>query len=249
MHITWGQATDTGLVRKQNEDAVFSLYVRGDGAAARPDFGVFAVARGLGGPNIGAKASQIVTQTIAEDLLNPLFKSTATANTRPNIEEALRSAFQAANIRILKEPDYGIGAAVTSAVVFGDSAYIGQVGDTGAILVIQDQVKQLTLTHRLPKLLMSEWETRKILYRAFGQSDELEVDTVSLKLIPASWLVLFSDGLLPFKDYNEPQISTEAKNLIMNADNPQQACDQLIALANERGGEDNASVIVIKVSE
>ena len=249
MHITWGQATDTGLVRKQNEDAVFSFYVRGNGAAARPDFGIFVVARGFGGPNIGTKASQIVTQTIVEDLLNSLFKSTVAANTHPNIEEALKLGFQAANNRILKESDYGIGAVLTSAVVFGDSAYIGHVGDSAAIVVTQDGVKKLTWTHRLFRPLIPEWETKRILYRALGQSDELEVDTISLKLIPNSCLVLLTDGLLPYSDSNEVQISDDTKNIIMNAAHPQQACDQLIALANERGGEDNASVIVIKVSE
>ncbi len=264
MQITWGQATDTGLVRKQNEDAVFSLYMRGDGAAALPNFGIFIVADGMGESSAGAKAAKIAVQTIAESLLNTLFKSTDVVHPALKMEEAIVSAFHAANIGIMKEfnnsSGRGAGSAVTALIVIGDDIYIGHLGDTIAVAISSDDVKQLTRIHRVlvPRRFITNYDSAtqepenemvNALYRALGQTEDLEVDTVSLKLIPNSWLVLVSDGLLPYSDSNEVQIADEVKNTIIKAADPQQACDQLIALANKRSGEDNASVIVIKVSQ
>jgi PPM family protein phosphatase len=269
MHITWGQATDKAY-KQTNQDAVFSLYVCGDGAVTLPEIGIFIVADGMGESSAGAKAAKIAVQTIAESLLNTLFKSTDVVHPQLKMEEAIVSAFHAANMSIMKEFNHSsspwAGAVVTAAIVTGDDMYIGHIGDTVAVLVTADDCKQLTRIHRMrtkPYLTVhielpehrDESKMVNVLYRALGQSDLLDIDTVALKPTPNSWLLLLSDGLLPYSDpkpysySTEVQISDKVKNIIMKADNPQQACDQLIALANERGGEDNASVIVIKVSE
>jgi len=257
MHITWGQATDTGLVREQNEDAVFSLYVRSDGAAARPDFGIFIVADGWDSSHTNIKASQTAIWIISQALLDSILKPLLETETYPPVTDAIISAFHLANSRLSQEEEVN-STTITAVIIVGDTAYICHAGDTAVALCSHDEVRQLTDVHRIASKLVQlghiTWEqfydypnTGNILYRSLGMGEKLEVDATSLKLTPNSWLVLFSDGLVPQFDYEA--ILPEIKKCVEDTPDPQQACDQLIALANERGGEDNTSVIVIKVSE
>jgi PPM family protein phosphatase len=258
MHITWGQATDTGLVRKQNEDAVFTLYMRGDGAAARPNFGIFIVVDGMGDKHEALIASQIAVQTISQVLLDSLFNPIFETGKHPPINYAITSAIQEANARVLKEASFG-GATATAAVIVSDDLHIGHVGDTAAIIVKQDSVVQLTQIHdfinKLIELGEITWEdvdkrhVKNVIYRAVGQREDLDIDIIQAKLIPNSYLMLCSDGLTMKRNYNYWKMPSEMKAIILNTPDPQQACDKLIAFANAEGGIDNTSVIVIKVSE
>jgi protein phosphatase len=258
MHITWGQATDTGLVREQNEDAVFSLYMRGEGTAARHDFGIFIVVDGMGDKHEALLASQITVQTTSRVLLDSLFNPIFETGKHPPINYAITSAIQEANARVLKEASFG-GATVTAAVIVNDDLYIGHAGDTAAIIVTQEEVVQLTQIHDLINRLIElghitpedvdNHHVKNVIYRALGQSENLEVDIIQTKLVPNSYLILCSDGLTWKRSYNYWKMPSEMKTIILNTPDPQQVCDQLIEFANAKGGIDNTSIIVIKVSE
>jgi protein phosphatase len=112
-------------------------------------------------------------------------------------------------------------------------------------------LEQITRDHSLVQRLIeldqltpeeaAQHPQKNVLYRAVGQSDNLEVDAVTRRLPPDSYLLLCSDGL--WNMVPESQIL----DITLNATTPQHACDRLIAAANEHGGSDNISAILLKI--
>ncbi|MBZ0307366.1 MAG: SpoIIE family protein phosphatase, partial [Anaerolineae bacterium] len=143
----------------------------------------------------------------------------------------------------------------TFAVLVENRAYVGQVGDSRAYVISQSKIEQITRSHTLVDRLVELGQltreevnspnvtVKNVLYRALGQGEVLEVDTLTRQLKNEDYLLLCSDGLWNLiEDVNLQKIVTEAGS-------PQEACDVLVNLANEKGGYDNISVIVVKVSE
>src|SRR5690606_5445425 len=129
----------------------------------------------------------------------------------------------------------------------GDLAYIAHVGDSRIYLYTKDGLEQLTRDHSLVQRLIeldqltqeeaAEHPQKNVLYRALGQSENIEVDTLTRRLPPKARLLLCSDGLwnqVPERDIQE---------IVKQSNNPQDACNKLVALANKHGGMDNVTVI------
>ena len=125
------------------------------------------------------------------------------------------------------------------------------MGDSRAYLIQQDGIEQITRDHsvvqrliELDQLLPEEAETheqRNVLYRAIGQNDDIEVDILRRRLPSNSYILLCSDGLWGMVS------DADIHNIVINTDDPQEACDKLIALGNTNGGTDNISVLVLKL--
>ncbi|MEP7291033.1 MAG: Stp1/IreP family PP2C-type Ser/Thr phosphatase [Chloroflexota bacterium] len=249
-HLTFGQATDVGLVRSNNQDAAYSFFSTNRSSDERPDFGLFVVADGMGGHQDGEKASALTARTVASQVLTTIFvplMSGDTDNQAP-ITETLTSAIEKANSEVLKHVPDG-GTTVTSAVIIGDLAYIAHVGDSRLYLLTKDSIEQLTRDHSLVQRLIeldqltpteaAEHPNKNMLYRALGQSEAVEVDTLTRRLPPKSRLLICSDGL-----WNVVE-DKEILEIARQTANPQEACNKLIALANTRGGGDNVTVLLL----
>jgi serine/threonine protein phosphatase PrpC len=252
-HIYFGQATDVGMVRSNNQDSAFSFLSTSRTSDQRPDFGLFIVADGMGGHHDGEKASAITAHTVAayvtKNVYLPMIEGDNDAD-RMSITEAMIAAVQKANADVItKVPDGG--TTLTAVAVVGDLAYVAHVGDSRIYLITKDGLEQITRDHSLVQRLkelgqLTEEEVavhsqKNVLYRALGQSENLEVDALTRRLPPNSRLLLCSDGLWNLLNENE------IVDIVMKHTNPQEACDKLVALANTHGGNDNITTIILQI--
>jgi serine/threonine protein phosphatase PrpC len=253
-HLAFGQASDVGLVRTNNQDSALSFYFTSDSIEDFPDFGFFIVADGMGGHHDGEKASALTTRILATKINNDIYMPILTDagdTERVPTSEALVNAVKQANEEVLRLVPEG-GTTVTAAVVIGDLAHIVHVGDSRAYLMTKDGIEQVTRDHSLVQRLIELDQLTKeeadvhpqknVLYRALGQNETLEVDSSTRRLPPNSRLLICSDGL-----WGQTE-ERELYEVAMNNPDPQQACDKLVALANTRGGIDNITAILLKIS-
>ncbi len=236
----YGQHTDTGMLRGINEDSVLSQSLPSpDGGHA---VGLFIVADGLGGHADGEKASKLAIETVSSLVAQNLGAMTHA--------EVLQVAIENANDLLLEELP-GSGTAITVVLIEGYTAHIAHVGDTRAYLVTPDGLHQLTVDHTLVQKMIEAGQMtpeqadtspiEHVLYQAVGVEQEIRVDTWVYDLPPGSRLLMCSDGL--WKLVNGEKL----QEIILRDENPQEACDKLVALANYLGGTDNITAIVVSL--
>ncbi|NDJ76565.1 MAG: Stp1/IreP family PP2C-type Ser/Thr phosphatase [Chloroflexi bacterium] len=252
--VVFGQLSDVGMVRGNNQDAMLSIVSSGTSSDDLPDFGLFVVADGMGGHHDGEKASALTTRMVAQFIISEIYMSVLQDQMndpdRPSIAEVLRMAIQKANDAVTDAIPEG-GTTVTAAVILGDLAYIAHVGDSRAYMISDEGIEQITRDHSLVQRLIEldqltheeaiQHPQRNVLYRAIGQNDSLDVDAITRRLSPRARLLLCSDGL--WNLVSEDTIS----EMINRYNDPQETCNQLVKLANERGGSDNITVVLIHV--
>jgi len=252
-HITFAQATDVGMVRSNNQDAVLSFFCATRSVDERPDFGLFAVADGMGGHHDGEKASSLTVRTLLAEVTTTLFLPLVTgapeAGDTP-ISEILVSAVLKSNGAVIRQVPDG-GTTLTAVTIIGDLAYVSHVGDSRVYYITGDRIEQVTRDHSLVQRLIeldqltpaeaADHPQKNVLYRALGQTETLEVDVLTRRLPPHSRLLLCSDGLWNLIE------ERELREIVMKNVSPQLACDQLIALANSRGGVDNITAILLHI--
>jgi protein phosphatase len=255
-HIIYGQSSDQGMVRSNNQDAAISYLFTSDTVDELTDFGIFIVADGMGGHQEGEKASALAARVVANEMLSriflPIIRGTNINDAdQPTIVEALQDAVRLANQRIRDELE-GSGTTLTAVVVRGDSAHIAHVGDSRAYWITRKgMMEKLTRDHSVVERLkelgqltdeeVEVHEQRNVLYRALGQGhDDVEPDIFRQRLHANSSLLICSDGL-----WNMVK-SEEMSEIVINTADPQEACEKLIARANTHGGTDNITAILIK---
>lgn len=251
--LTYGIASDVGNVRDNNEDACFGMQWHSITVDDRPDFGLFIVADGMGGHLDGERASGVAVQTLAAEMLNsiyvPMLKD-FNSGSSPTILEALVNASEAANRAVIKRVPGG-GTTLSAVATVGNLAYLVHVGDSRAYLLHHDKIEQLTTDHTLVQRLIEmkeltleeaeHYPQKNVLYRAIGQNEQLKMERLIRTLPAGAKVVICTDGLWDkVEDETIREIASEARS-------PQEACDRLVRLANERGGADNVTVIVFKV--
>ncbi|MCS6906562.1 MAG: protein phosphatase 2C domain-containing protein [Anaerolineales bacterium] len=246
-------AQSNGLEREYNEDAVLTLEISYAFQESARSMGIYAVADGMGGHLHGEVASKVAVNRVAATLLEHVFLPHLEPSglQPPNSLTAIfREALIAAHQEVLQKANGG-GTTLTCCLVFGNTLTIAHVGDSRAYSITPDGEMRLhTRDHSLVKRLVelgqiSEREAqnhpqRNVLYRALGQTDPNEADIFSLPLPSAGYLLLCSDGL--WSVVPEEKIA----QTIYAYPRLQEACHQLVQLANEGGGPDNISVILVK---
>jgi serine/threonine protein phosphatase PrpC len=138
------------------------------------------------------------------------------------------------------------GTTMTMALTLGDGVYIAHVGDSRAYLGKRGRLSLLTRDHSMAARLLEIGPTpsdevalqRNILYKALGQGAQIEPDILYHDLVPGQYLLLCCDGL--WDKVPDEEISA----IIESAPTPGSACQNLVARANENGGEDNISVVL-----
>ena len=246
--------TDVGLQREHNEDSFIVLQ----------EFDLFVVADGMGGHRAGHVASKLATETIGE-----FFKSTANDDvTWPfhfdtNLSEEenrLLTGIRVANRQIFERStrshEYrGMGTTVVGAM-FSPSKrrmFIGHVGDSRCYRVRSGQISLLTRDHSLindyllamPDLTEEQRSElpKNVITRALGMQDQVVVDLQHDDPIAGDAYILCSDGLSGMISDDEMRaIVSESPNIV-------DACRMLIQKANDQGGEDNITAVIIKIEE
>ena len=234
----FGCLTDVGRVREINQDSVSSDSRRG----------LFVVADGMGGHLAGEKASISAVETI--DSLLTLEALKVNPNDLPRL---IRDAVQAAN-RVIVQASLsdasmrGMGTTATLAVARPDMVVVGHIGDSRAYLLTSQGIDQVTEDHSVvAQLLRARAITpqealrhpyRNVITKCLGMQMEVEVDITTVRWGAGDALLLCSDGLSGL-------VSDEEMHQVVYASpSPQQACERLVELANERGGHDNISVVI-----
>lgn len=237
---TFGELTDTGVLRPENQDSMLSqLYPETE---VEDRVGLFVVSDGMGGHRDGDQASKLAVQIISERF--------GERGDDMSIMDALVGAVQAANTEILRQlPDSG--ATLVAAAVRSRVAHIVNIGDSRAYVVTDGQLYKLTHDHSMVQRLVDlgqltpeeaeHHQLNNVLYRALGQADTASVDMLVYDLPAGSRLLLCSDGLWRMVD------EATILDIVTSEANPQEACDKLVTLANHRGGQDNVTAIVVSV--
>ena len=250
--------SDIGRRRKSNED---SFAISEDGT-------LFIVADGMGGHAAGEVASRLAVESIERHIsgTDPRKEPTIPASFRsPGVDEAglpvparrVLNAIRLANQEIVRSVRKdssmrGMGTTVVIAYVHGSRAYIGSVGDSRAYVVRDRALRQLTSDHTLVNEqvragALSSQEARhhparNILTRAVGSQEDVEADLVEWDLRAGDILLLCSDGLTTMAE--DADI---LKVVLAHPDDPEAASRALVDLANERGGDDNVTVVLGRV--
>lgn len=251
MRIVSGGVTDLGRVRSNNEDC-FRIV---------ESLNLFVLSDGMGGEAHGEVASALAVETIVKHCMDAGTDASATlvGNMEPIWSEKtkrLTSAVHLANKSIYESaetnPDqHGMGATLTAAWIDGSKLSIAHVGDSRAYLLRSGTLQQLTSDHSLVAEQVrrgiltaaeaEESEMQSVLLRALGAVPDIEVDTEEHILFARDILMLCCDGLT--RMVTEPEIA----GTLQAEPDPTRAAEKLVALANERGGVDNITVIVIRV--
>ena len=230
--------TDVGRRRRANEDC-YSIAA---------ELGYFVVADGMGGHRAGQLASRLAAEA-AVAALEALEGSAAT------LTEKLRCTVAAANREIYvagqaKAEFSGMGTTVVSLLAADGRVALAHVGDSRAYLVRGGRIRQLTDDHsvvgelvrrrEITKSAAREHPHRHVLTRAVGVRREVAPDLAELTSSPGDLFVLCSDGLTGL--VRDEEIA-EAANVGTDLD---AICARLVDLANERGGEDNITVVLVR---
>ncbi len=250
--ILFGCGQSVGKQREHNEDSLFALSLAFGGEKSSYPLGLFIIADGMGGHQYGEVASSMATRTMSSYLLKAFhpFLANPTESLSESIQELMRSAINEAQ-RAVTQAAPGSGTTVTAALILGQQVTIAHVGDSRAYAIHHGGGETLTRDHSLVKRLeelgqISSEEAaihpqRNVLYRALGQGEVLEPDIFTAPFPQPGYLLLCSDGL--WSVLSESNLF----NLVLSAKDLQDACQKLVAAANEAGGPDNISVIVIQL--
>lgn len=251
---SYGQESDQGLVRTNNQDAAYTFFASSLTDERKPHFGLFIVADGMGGHQLGEKASALAVRVVTAQVIQKIYAPSLNLEDdnveRPTIAEAMIRAVQTANDKVLKHVN-GSGTTTTAMVVMGNLAHIVHVGDSRAYLITSKDIEQLTRDHSLAQRLIElgqltqeeakDHPQRNVLYRAIGQMNEIEVDTLTRRLQPGVQVLLCSDGLWGWVS------DEEIFEVVSSASHPQEACEKLVALANTNGSQDNITAVIFKM--
>ena len=249
VQLEFASATDTGRVRSHNEDSV----------VLSPDFGLAILADGMGGYNAGEVASSIATTVIRETVESQLQSpdSEWQAQRMKYIPQLLSDAVDLANAAILDaasdEPQFtGMGTTLVMALFHHDKVTLAHVGDSRAYRFRAGVLEQLTRDHSLLQeqidagLISVEWaqfsQNKNLITRAVGVDNMLEAEVREQMIEPGDIYLLCSDGLSDMLADRQiaDVLATQGASLKL-------ATQELVARANEHGGRDNISVVLIRV--
>lgn len=243
--MTFSGLSDRGWVRTENEDS-YGKFPEDNHDLTHPAGQLFVVADGMGGHLGGREASSIAVKTVQETFFR---------NPQQDVAERLRHAFEAANSQILtsasQDPHlFGMGTTCTALVLQVDRVCVAHVGDSRAYRINSSTIERLTRDHShvedlrrqgiLTEKEAREHPSRSILNRALGSEDTIEIDILEdISLESGDHFLLCTDGLA--------KVEREELEEIVLKYSPETACKKLIQLANDRGGEDNVTVQIVRI--
>ncbi len=273
-----GHFTDVGLVRELNEDSVLAFNLTQYFESVQTQIGLYIVSDGMGGEAAGEVASRVTVRAVAEymteKLISASLKSTreeriAAPTQTGGLRLAVADGYEMATTEMLKEavmhanrevlayakshPEArGLGATVTVALVAGDVLTIAHVGDSRCYKLSGEHLKQLSEDHSLVQRMINTGNLsraearihpyRNVIYRSIGADEEIEIDIIRHKLTSGDVLTLCSDGL------NGMLSDDQIRDILIVNPDPNAAAKELVVAANAAGGEDNTSVIVVRVN-
>ncbi len=232
--MRYAALTDVGKKRSLNEDSYIA------------NGSIFAVADGMGGHRSGEVASAMALDALRFGL---------SKRSKDPFEDKLIEAIKRANKKVyekaLKDIDVrGMGTTITVAVPNEDKLYIGHVGDSRLYLLRDGKLRQLTDDHSLVAQMVQKGHLkpeeaelhpqRSIITRAVGSEKDVQVDLIVEEVLPGDRFLLCTDGL------NAMLSDEKIAEILRDKDDLDAACRELVDWANDRGGNDNITVILFE---
>ncbi len=246
-----GLLTDIGRKRTVDEDSILAADLSFGINSKSHKLLLLAVADGMGGHAKGEEASKIALNTLARTVIPELFNDTP-------YTELLDRGIQQANQEIIdftyENPESeGMGTTSVCALVKDNEIHLANVGDSRAYVISNDEIRQITTDDSLVQQLVdsgkiTEAEARdhpqkNVITKAVGTSASVESDTRRLTLDSDETLLLCCDGVIAHLT------DDDIKKIICESIDPQTACQEIVDLANERGGSDNISLIILSAED
>jgi PPM family protein phosphatase len=254
--------TDVGQIREHNEDnflvADLTKKTRGLLEGNRVSIlgshgSLFAVCDGMGGAAAGEVASQLAVDILYERMVEGLVEGQPIS--RDELARRLVRAIESAGLRIFQEAKLdrarrGMGTTVTAAALVDNHLFFAQVGDSRGYLLREGQLVQLTRDQSLVNQLIEAgqlteeeaetFEHNNIILQALGTADTVQVDLTYCELRRGDTVLLCSDGLSGMVRFDD------IREVLRHTGEPIEACKQLTERANQAGGHDNITVIVVQ---
>ena len=239
-------SSDIGLIRIENQDS-FGKFPQNDHNLYSNKGQLFIVADGMGGHVGGKEASSIAVETIHEVYFSG---STDTLS-------SLKDAIEKANSNIYSKSENseqlrGMGTTCTVLVIKEEKGFIAHVGDSRIYMIESNsagKIEQLTEDHTKVHEMVKEgiltekeaevYPSKSVLMRALGVEKKVNVDFKHIPIKKGQSFILCSDGLAG--------VAKDEISQIVNRESPEESCNTLIKMANDRGGKDNVTVMVIKM--
>ena len=233
--------TDVGRVRSQNQDNVY-----GTASSIGPLPNLFLVADGMGGHNAGDYASRRAIELVKESVED-------SPGTEP--VEVLRTAITTANDMLFsearqQEEKSGMGTTFVAATIVNEELLVANVGDSRLYVLHDGQLRQITLDHSLVEEMvrtgsmsqeMAYHHPKKhMITRAVGAEDKVDIDFFDVSLFGDEIILLCSDGLSNMVE------DDRIRELLLTEESAQQRAESLVQAANQKGGRDNITVIVVE---
>jgi len=234
LRYVWATATHRGMVRDQNEDSVFPT-----SSGESTDEVLAIVADGMGGHVAGEVASRIAINAAASSDLDP--------------PDRVAAGNRAIREEVSRDPALeGMGTTMTLLKVVDDTAVIAHIGDSRAYLLRENELRQVTEDHTVAAEYVAQGQLspeeaashpqRHMLLRTLGLTRFVNVDEVNIDLEPGDRLLLCSDGLTEM-------VRDEAIGKILADGTPDEVVWNLVETANDAGGVDNITVVVVEALE
>ncbi len=242
--IVFAAKSDIGLVRTENQDS-FGKFPEDNANLYSSKGQLFIVADGMGGHKGGKEASSIAVKVVNSEYFSSPYDESV----------ALKEAIEKANTAIFNQSsdksEFGrMGTTCSVLVLKDDKGIIGHVGDSRIYKIENNNIEQITNDHTKVQEMLREgiltpeearnYPSKSVLARALGVDENVRIDLIEdIKLKKGQSYILCSDGLAKV-------IKSEILHIVSN-NTPSDACNILVDLANERGGKDNVTVLIIKV--
>lgn len=244
--IDFAAKSDIGLVRTENQDS-FGKFPYDNTNLYASKGQLFIVADGMGGHKGGKEASSIAVETINNEFFN----------SPDEVPVAVKEAMEKANNAIFSQSsnstEFGrMGTTCSVLVLKDEEGIIGHVGDSRIYKIENNNIEQLTDDHTKVLEMLKQgiltpeeaanYPSKSVLARALGVDEKVKVDIIkNIKLNNGQSYIMCSDGLA--------KVSKEEILNIVSNNSPSDACKILVEMANERGGKDNVTVIIVNVNQ
>ncbi len=234
---------DNFIIRKYADDVLFAV-----------------VCDGMGGASGGSIASSLAAHAFADILdqcekEHPSFFGMTEEEILALLSDAVTKANETVFSRAAEIPELaGMGTTLVACIVSGERAYVANVGDSRLYMAQGDQITQITRDHSYVQYLVDmgkmtpdeakHSKNKNIITRAVGTEKNVESDLFTCRIQPGSFAVLCSDGLT---NHVEP---AEIRGVVFSIGenmNIQRACESLVGCANDRGGLDNITAVILSV--
>ena len=234
--------TDVGMKRSVNQDCV---YCSEDNVGIFPN--LFIVADGMGGHKAGDMASKLCVSTFTESVKNSELRTPVSI-----LGEAVFTAHNKVQEASSDNDDYtGMGTTLVAATIMDDKLFVVNIGDS-RLYILRDELMQITEDHSLVEEMVKSGELEKenvkshpnknIITRALGIGYDVQPDYFNVDIYEGDIILMCTDGLT--NELSDAEIEYIIKS---NSDNPDKAGMTLLNKANEAGGKDNITVLLVRV--